>query len=261
MPRGEQPDRLDLARWLVDPSNPLAPRVAVNRIWQHLFGYGLVRTPNDFGKRGELPSHPELLDWLATEFPRLGWSRKAMIRLILTSATYRQSSHYRTDLNDRDPNNVLFARQNRFRLEAENVRDVYLAASGRLNPAINGPGIRPPLPADIAALGYANSVKWAPSKGAEQYRRGLYIFFQRTVPYPMLSAFHAPDSNMTCTRRERSNTPLQALTLLNDPVFFDCAQALGHSLSAGKTCERNKKSATGSNDVSPANQPRKNSGD
>ncbi|MEO8428700.1 MAG: DUF1549 and DUF1553 domain-containing protein, partial [Verrucomicrobiota bacterium] len=232
--RRDQPDRLDLARWLVDPSNPLTARVGANRIWQHLFGYGLVRTPNDFGNRGELPSHPELLDWLATEFPRLGWSRKSMIRLLLTSATYRQSSHHRADLSERDPNNLLLARQNRFRLEAENVRDVYLAASGRLNPAISGPGIRPPLPADIAALGYANSVKWAPSKGAEQYRRGLYIFFQRTVPYPMLSTFDAPDSNMTCTRRERSNTPLQALTLLNDPVCFDCAQALGRSLAAAK---------------------------
>jgi hypothetical protein len=130
-------------------------------------------------------------------------------------------------LNDRDPNNHWLARQNRFRLEAENVRDIFLAGCGLLNPAIGGPSIRPHLPADIAALGYADSVKWQESKGAEQYRRGLYIFFQRTVPYPMLMTFDAPDSNVTCTRRERSNTPLQALTLLNDPVFFECAQALG----------------------------------
>jgi len=143
-------------------------------------------------------------------------------------------------LMQRDPNNILFARQNRFRLEAENVRDIYLAASGLLNPAIGGPSIRPQLPADIAALGYANSVKWTESKGAEKYRRGLYIFFQRTVPYPMLMTFDAPDSNTSCTRRERSNTPLQALTLLNDPVFFECAQALGKSVAkeTGTTEER-----------------------
>lgn len=155
-----------------------------------------------------------------------------MIKLMVTSATYRQSSKNRPGLLERDPNNVLLARQSRFRLEAENVRDIYLAASGLLNPAIGGPSIRPPLPADIAALGYANGVKWKESDGAEKYRRGMYIFFQRTVPYPMLMTFDAPDSNVTCTRRERSNTPLQALTLLNDPVFFECAQALGRRVAA-----------------------------
>jgi len=233
-------DRLDLAHWLVDSGNPLTARVTVNHIWKNLFGRALVASVNDFGTRGEKPSHPELLDWLAITFQSrpgvetpmrgsqtaLGWSRKALIKLIVTSATYRQSSLSRPELVARDPNNILLARQNRFRLEAENVRDIYLSASGLLNPAIGGPSIRPHLPADIAALGYANSVKWQESKGAEQYRRGLYIFFQRTVPYPMLMTFDAPDSNATCTRRERSNTPLQALTLLNDPVFFECAQAL-----------------------------------
>jgi hypothetical protein len=239
-PRAEKPDRLDLARWLMDPANPLTARVTVNHFWQDLFGRALVATVNDFGTRGETPSHPELLDWLATEFPRLGWSRKAMIKLIVTSATYRQASDTRPELNARDPNNILLARQNRFRLEAENIRDVYLAASGLLNPAIGGPSIRPHLPADIAALGYANSVKWTESTGPDQYRRGLYIFFQRTVPYPMLMTFDAPDSNVTCTRRERSNTPLQALTLLNDPVFFECAQAMGKRLAGepGATDER-----------------------
>jgi hypothetical protein len=226
-PRGETPDRLDLAHWLMDPANPLTSRVTVNHIWNHLFGRGLVPTLNDFGTRGEKPSHPELLDWLATEFPRLGWSRKVMIKLIVSSATYRQSSNFRRDLLERDPNNILLARQSRFRLEAENVRDAYLAASGLLNEVIGGPSVRPPLPADIAALGYANSIKWKESDGADKYRRGMYIFFQRTVPYPMLMTFDAPDSNVTCARRERSNTPLQALTLLNDPVFFECAQALG----------------------------------
>ncbi|MBI3850489.1 MAG: DUF1553 domain-containing protein [Verrucomicrobia bacterium] len=246
-PRGEKPDRLDLARWIMDPANPLTARVTVNRIWNHLFGRGLVATLNDFGTRGEKPSHPELLDWLAVTFmsplnsqpstlnpqPGCGWSQKEMIKLIVTSATYRQSSNHRPDLLDRDPNNILLARQSRLRLEAENVRDVYLAASGLLNPAIGGPSIRPPLPADIAALGYANSIRWKESDGAEKYRRGMYIFFQRTVPYPMLMTFDAPDSNVTCTRRERSNTPLQALTLLNDPVFFECAQALGKRVAEG----------------------------
>jgi hypothetical protein len=223
----ESPSRLDLARWLVDPANPLTPRVTVNRIWQHLFGRGIVATPEDFGTRGAKPTHPELLDWLASEFIRRGWSQKAMIKLIVTSRTYRQSSRIRPELLAKDANNLWLARQNRFRLEAENVRDVYLAASGLLNPAVGGPSIRPPLPADIAALGYAGSVTWRESKGMDKYRRGMYIFFQRTVPYPMLATFDSPDSNVCAARRERSNTPLQALTLLNDPVFVECAQALG----------------------------------
>ena len=225
-PRNGKPDRLDLARWLMDEANPLTSRVVVNQVWNNLFGRGLVATVNDFGTRGEPPSHPELLDWLATEFPRLGWSRKSLIKLIVTSATYRQSANYRQDLVERDPLNTLLARQSRLRLEAETVRDVHLAASGLLSTKIGGPSVRPPLPTDIAALGYANSVKWEESKGEDRYRRGMYIFFQRTVPYPMLVTFDVPDSNNTCTRRERSNTPLQALTLWNDPVFFDCARAL-----------------------------------
>jgi mono/diheme cytochrome c family protein len=242
-PRGTRPDRLDLAQWLFSPENPLTARVTVNHVWKNLFGRGLVATVDDFGRQGEKPSHPELLDWLAITFSSpatvqtadrqrgLGWSRKALIKLIVTSATYKQSSNVRADLVTRDPNNLLLARQNRLRLEAESVRDAYLAASGLLSRKIGGPSIRPPLPADIAALGYANSVKWAESTGEDKYRRGLYIFFQRTVPYPMLMTFDAPDSNATCTRRERSNTPLQALTLLNDPVFFECAQALGRRMA------------------------------
>jgi len=231
VPRRSRPDRLDLAQWLMAPSNPLTARVTVNRIWRHLFGRGLVATVDDFGTRGERPSHPELLDWLATEFPRLGWSQKALLRRLVLSATYRQSSSIRPQLQERDPGNILLARQTRLRLEAENVRDAALAVSGLLEPRLGGPSVRPPLPADIAAVGYANSVKWPESTGADQFRRGLYIFFQRTVPYPMLTTFDAPDSNVTCTRRERSNTPLQALTLLNDPVFFACAQALGRQLA------------------------------
>jgi hypothetical protein len=155
-----------------------------------------------------------------------------LIRLIVTSATYRQSSQARPELLQRDPLNILLARQNRLRLEAEVIRDCHLAVSGLLNPEIGGPSVRPPLPADLTSLAYANQIKWKNSEGADRYRRGLYTFFQRTLPYPMLMTFDAPDSNVACTRRERSNTPLQALTLMNDPVFFECAQALGRSVAA-----------------------------
>ncbi len=231
-PRGPFPDRLDLAEWLFDPQNPLTSRVTVNHFWKHLFGRGLVATVDDFGTRGEKPTHPELLDWLATEFPRLGWSRKALIRLIVTSSTYRQSSVVRPELGERDPLNGLLARQNRLRLEAEVIRDCHLAVSGLLHDEIGGPSVRPPLPSDLTSIAYANQIKWKNSEGPDKYRRGLYTFMQRTVPYPMLMTFDAPDSNVACTRRERSNTPLQALTLLNDPVFFECAQALGRRVAA-----------------------------
>ena len=244
-PRAAQPDRLDLAQWLFAPENPLTARVSVNHIWKNLFGRGLVGTVEDFGKQGEKPSHPELLDWLASEFPRLGWSRKAFIKSIVTSATYKQASLNRPELQARDPNNLLLARQNRLRLEAETVRDAFLAVSGLLNPKVGGPSIRPPLPADIAALGYANSVKWTESVGTEKNRRGLYIFFQRTVPYPMLMTFDAPDSNSTCARRDRSNTPLQALTLLNDPVFFECAQSLGARMAEVPTTDAAERRGVG----------------
>jgi hypothetical protein len=226
-PRSDKPDRLDLARWLVDPANPLTARVAVNRTWQSLFGKGLVATPNDFGTRGEKPSHPELLDWLAAEFVARGWSQKELIKLIVGSATYRQSSRTRLDLIERDPTNTLLARQNRYRLEAEIVRDLYLAASGLLTPTVGGPSVRPPQPAGVAELTYAGSAKWTDSTGPDRYRRGLYTWFQRTSPYPMLTTFDSPDGVNCTVRRERSNTPLQALTLLNDVAFVECGQALG----------------------------------
>ena len=257
-PRGEKPDRLDLAEWLFDEENPLTARVTVNHVWKNLFGRGFVNTVDDFGTRGDKPTHPELLDWLATEYRRLGWSRKALIKSIVMSATYRQSSQMRPELLERDPLNMLLARQGRLRLEAEVVRDAYLTASGLLNRKLGGPSIRPPLPSDIAALGYANSVKWPESKGTEKYRRGMYIFFQRSVPYPMLMTFDAPDSTATCVRRERSNTPLQALTLLNDPVFFECAQALGMRMTEdADSADLNNRIARGfrlcvSRDPSPA---------
>jgi len=228
--RGERPDRLDLARWLIDPGNPLTARVAANRIWARLFGHGIVRTDDDLGVQGEPPSHPRLLDHLASELVRLDWSRKALIRSIALSAAYRRSSAAREDLIDVDPENRLLARQNRVRLEAEAVRDVFLDAAGLLDPRIGGPSVRPPLPAGVADLGYAGSVTWPESEGADRHRRGIYIFAQRTVPYPMLATFDAPEATVTCTRRERSNTPLQALALLNGPVFFECAQELARRL-------------------------------
>jgi hypothetical protein len=226
LPAGETSNRLALAHWLVQPNNPLTARVAVNRMWQIFFGQGVVATTEDFGTQGERPSHPDLLDWLALEFKSRNWSMKAMHRLIVESATYRQASTIRKELEERDPYNRLLARQARLRLDAELIRDSALAVSGLLNPAIGGPSVRPPQPASLTSLGYGDFVKWNDSEGPDRYRRGLYTFFQRAVPYPQLITFDAPDSTLTCTRRLRSTTPLQALNLLNDPVFFEAAQAL-----------------------------------
>jgi hypothetical protein len=195
-------------------------------MWQAFFGQGLVATSEDFGAQGERPSHPELLDWLAVEFMSRKWSMKSMHKLIVESTTYRQSSVTRRDLQERDPYNRLLARQARFRLDAELVRDAALQVSGLLNPAIGGASVRPPQPAGLTSLGYGDFVKWKDSEGKDRYRRGLYTFFQRAVPYPQLITFDAPDSTLTCTRRTRSTTPLQALNLMNDPVFFEAAQAL-----------------------------------
>jgi hypothetical protein len=219
------PDRLDLARWLVDPANPLTARVAVNRFWQDYFGIGLVETDNDFGTRGTPPSHPELLDWLASEFIRTGWDVKGMQRLIVTSATYRQSSHARPDLATLDPRNRLLGRQSRLRLDAEVVRDVALAASGLLNPKVGGPSVYPPQPAGVYAFTQVPRT-WKASTGRDRYRRGMYTWFWRSAPHPGLTVFDAPDASTACTRRNRSNTPLQALTLLNDQGFYELAQGL-----------------------------------
>jgi hypothetical protein len=219
-----------MARWIVDPANPLTARVAMNRLWQWHFGRGLVNTADDFGTQGERPSHPELLDWLASEFRDSGWRMKRLHKLIVMSATYRQSSAARAELYQRDPYNTSLARQNRLRFEAEAVRDAALAVSGLLNAEVGGASVRPPQPPEIAALSYAGSVRWVASTGPDRYRRALYTWFQRTSPYPTLMTFDAPDSNLTCTRRDRSNTPLQALTLLNDVVFVECAQALARRI-------------------------------
>jgi hypothetical protein len=218
--------RLDLAKWLVSPEHPLTSRVAVNRLWQEVFGRGLVYTSEDFGTTGDRPTHPELLDWLASEYLSRGWSTKQMIRLMVTSAAYRQSSNARPDVAAKDPQNTLLARQSRLRLPAELIRDEALFASGLLDLRVGGKSVRPPQPKGVAELSYGGSVKWEESTGADRYRRGMYILFQRTVPYPQLMNFDEPSGNLACTRRERTNTPLQALNLLNDPVFFEAAQGL-----------------------------------
>jgi hypothetical protein len=229
-PPAAKPTRLDLARWIVSPANPLTARVTVNWVWQKYFGRGLVPTLEDFGTKGDPPSHPELLDWLASDFHTRNWSLKALHRLIVTSATYRQASKARPELAARDPLNVLLARQARVRLEAEVVRDVALASSGLLVRTVGGPSVRPPQPAGVSELTYGGGLKWAESKGPDRFRRGLYTWFQRTSPYPMLMTFDAPDANLCCVRRDRSNTPLQALTLMNDTAFVECAQELGRRL-------------------------------
>ncbi|HUY35506.1 MAG TPA: PSD1 and planctomycete cytochrome C domain-containing protein [Pirellulales bacterium] len=219
-----RPNRMALARWLVSPENPLPARVTANRFWQEFFGRGLVATSGDFGTQGEPPTHPELLDWLALEFRRRGGSMKSLQRLIVTSAAYRRSSVARPESQSRDPSNALLARQASLRLSSEQIRDSALGASGLLNPATGGPSVFPPQSESVAKEGFDNS--WIVSQGPDRYRRGLYTFIQRLSPFAQNVTFDAPATSGICTRRERSNTPLQALTLLNDPVFFEAAQAL-----------------------------------
>jgi hypothetical protein len=225
LPAEGKRDRLTLAKWLVDPANPLTARVRMNRVWMRYFGRGLVETEEDFGTQGSPPTHPELLDLLAGEFIRRGWSQKAMHRLIVTSATYRQSSQVRPELLEADPRNLLLARQERVRFEAEIVRDAALAASGLLDRTIGGPSVRPPQPGGIYAF-TQNPKSWEDATGSDRYRRALYTQFYRSAPYPLFSTFDAPDFQTTCTRRLRSNSPLQALTVANDPAFFELAQGL-----------------------------------
>jgi hypothetical protein len=221
------PDRLTFARWLVDRRSPTAARAIVNRVWQAYFGTGLVSTSEDLGLQSETPSHPELLDWLAVEFMERGWSLKELHRLIVASTTYRQSSRLTRELYARDPQNRLLARGQRFRVEAEIVRDIALEASGLLDPKIGGPSVQPPAPAFlfVPPASYGPKV-WQEANGEGRYRRALYTFRYRSVPYPMLQAFDAPNADFSCVRRVRSNTPLQALTTLNEPIFVECARAL-----------------------------------
>ena len=225
LPNPENATRLDLARWLVSPENPLTPRVTVNRVWQRYFGTGLVETENDFGSQGSLPSHPELLDWLAADFISNGMSLKALHRRIVTSATYRQSSAWRDDLAEIDPSNRLVARQNRLRLEAEIVRDAGLTVSGLLNPEVGGPSVFPPAPEGANQFTQVDR-GWETETGPNRYRRGMYTFFQRSSIYPGLALFDSPTAQTSTTRRDRTNTPLQALTLLNDKGHMEFAEGL-----------------------------------
>jgi len=229
-PEGPVQNRLDLAGWIASDKNPLFARVAVNRHWQRFFGTGLVETENDFGTQGAAPSHPELLDWLATEFVRLGWSQKQLHRLIVTSATYRQASMHRADLAQRDPGNRMLGRQSRLRLDAEIVRDTALAASGLLNAKLGGPSVYPPQPEGVMETGQVKQI-WRTSKGDDKYRRGLYTFHYRITPNPSMKIFDAANGLQPCTRRPRTNTPLQSLTLLNDPNFHEMAQALARRIA------------------------------
>ena len=221
--------RLDFSQWLMSDENPLTARVTVNRFWQRLFGMGIVRTENDFGLQGEFPEHPELLDWLASEFRDSNWSVKRFHRLVLSSETYQQSSAMTANLLERDPDNRLLARQSRIRLEAEAIRDCSIQAAGILSTKLGGKGVYPPQPEGIYILTQQKKA-WPESKGDDRFRRAMYTYFWRSSPYPLMPTFDAPEANTTCTRRSRSNTPLQALTLANDRAFFEFSQMLAEQV-------------------------------
>jgi hypothetical protein len=231
-PSGVKLDRLGLARWIVDAENPLTSRVAVNRLWQELFGIGLVETAEEFGTQGDPPSHPDLLDWLAVEYRESGWNTKQMLKLLVTSATYRQSSRANHDAIQRDPHNRLLSRGPRVRLSAEMIRDQALAASGLLSAKMYGPPVQPPQPSLGLAAAFGASTDWQTSAGDERHRRAIYTRWRRNLPYPSMVAFDAPERNVCSLRRIPTNTPLQALVTLNDPVFVECAQALARRVMA-----------------------------
>jgi hypothetical protein len=226
LPEGMPPDRLTFARWLVSPDHPLTARVTVNRAWETFFGRGLVKTSQDFGYQGEAPTHPELLDWLAVDFVKQGWSLKKLHKLIVTSATYQQSSHVTAALLAKDSDNKWLARAPRPRLEAEIVRDSVLQSAGILSPKMGGPGVFPPQPDGVVDVAYGK-FDWIASKGDDRYRRAIYTFTKRTAPFAMYGTFDAPSGETCVARRDVSNTPLQALTLMNDIMLVEAAQALG----------------------------------
>jgi hypothetical protein len=240
-PAGTKLDRLGLARWIVDPANPLTARVAVNRLWQEIFEVGIVETSEEFGTQGEPPSQPELLDWLATEYIRLGWDTKRLLKLIVTSATYRQSSRVSDELARRDPYNRLLARGPRVRLTAEATRDQALAASGLLSPKMYGPPVHPFQPVNGLAAAFGASTDWETSRDEDAHRRALYTKWRRNLPYPSMIAFDVPERAVCSMRRVRTNTPIQALVTLNDPVFVEAAQALARRiLRDGGTTEETR---------------------
>jgi len=228
LPKGARPNRLGFAQWLTLPSNPLTARVTVNRFWQMLFGAGLVKTMGDFGSQGEWPTHPELLDWLATEFIRTGWDMKAMLKTMVLSATYRQSSHVTAELERKDPENQLLAWGPRFRLSAEMVRDQALAVGGLLVERLSGPSVRPYQPAGLWKE-LADAV-YTQDKGPNLYRRSLYTFWKRTVAPPEMITFDAAGREACSVQQARTNTPLQALTLMNDVTFVEASRALAQRI-------------------------------
>lgn len=230
LPEGAPLDRMTLAKWLISPENPLTARVAVNRAWEELFGTGIVRTSEEFGSQGEPPSHPELLDWLSVEYRESGWDTKALLRLIVTSATYRQDAAAAAELYERDPENRLLARGPRFRLPAESVRDQALATAGLLAKAMYGEPVRPPQPSLGLSAAFGSSTDWKTSDGEGRYRRGLYTTWRRSNPYPSMATFDAPNREVCTLRRPRTNTPLQALVTLNDPVYVEAAQGLARRI-------------------------------
>jgi YD repeat-containing protein len=242
LPADAEPNRLGLAKWLVSRDSPTTARAFVNRVWQAYFGTGLVATSEDLGIQGEPPSHPELLDWLAVEFMENGWSVKHLHRLIVTSAAYRQSSKVTPELLKKDPANRLLARGPRFRVEGEVVRDIALAAGGLLNPKLGGPPVYPPAPEFLFKPPASYGPKtWVEDKGEDRYRRALYTFRFRSVPYPVLTNFDTPNGDASCVRRARSNTPLQALTTLNEPLFLECARGLAQkTLADGGATDRDR---------------------
>jgi mono/diheme cytochrome c family protein len=244
LPAEAEPNRLGLAKWLVARNSPTTARAFVNRVWQAYFGTGLVATSEDLGIQGEPPTHPELLDWLAVEFMDRGWSIKHLHRLIVTSAAYRQSSKVTPELLRNDPSNRLLARGPRFRVEGEAVRDIALAASGLLNPKLGGPPVYPPAPDFLFKPPTSYGPKtWTEDKSEERYRRALYTFRFRSVPYPVLTNFDTPNGDASCVRRVRSNTPLQALTTLNETLFVECARGLAQKvLAEGGTADRDRAS-------------------
>jgi len=219
-----------LARWLVAEENPLTARVFANRFWEQVFGIGIVPTSEEFGSQGELPSNPELLDWLATELVRLKWDQKAFLKLLVTSATYRQSSRVTPDLVARDPDNRLLARGPRVRLSAEMVRDQALAVSGLLSSKMYGPPVKPPQPTLGLNAAFGSAVDWQTSTGDDKYRRALYTTWRRSNPYPSMATFDAPNREVCTLRRDKTNTPLQALVTLNDPVYVEAAQSLARKV-------------------------------
>jgi hypothetical protein len=242
LPAGAAPNRLTFAKWLVSRDSPTTARSIVNRLWQAHFGTGIVATVENLGTQAEAPSNQQLLDWLAVEFMDSGWSLKKLQRLIVTSAAYRQSSNVTPELLSKDPDNRLIARGPRYRADAEIVRDIALAASGLLNAEVGGPSVYPPAPAFLFLPPASYSAKtWTPAEGPERYRRALYTFRFRSVPYPVLQAFDAPAGDMACVRRARSNTPLQALATLNEPLFVESAQALAaRTIKEGGSTDRER---------------------